>query len=295
MEQFSRAELIFGKEGMARLAAARVAVFGVGGVGGFAVEALARSGVGSLDLVDDDKVCLSNINRQLHATMNTLGRCKVDVARERVLEINPDAVVTTHKLFYLPNTSAQIDLSQYDYIVDAIDTIAGKIELVMKAHECGTPIISSMGAGNKVDAAAFEVADIYATTICPIAKVMRQELRRCGIPELKVVYSKEPVIPPREDTSVESKPDCEAGGLAECGVDLIESTIVLRGDAAGKCSRKRRVPGSTAFVPPVVGLILAGEVVKDLVGIRNAGNDLAGIRNTGKSEAYAQCGNDTVD
>ena len=218
---------------MARLAAAAVAVFGIGGVGGYAVEALARSGVGRLGLVDNDKVCLSNINRQLHATFKTLGQYKVDVAKERVLEINPDAEVRTYKLFYLPETAAQIDLKHYDYIVDAIDTVTGKIELVVRARECGVPIISSMGAGNKLDAAAFEVADIYSTSICPVAKVMRQELRKRGVPALKVVYSKEPPAPLH-------------------GVQM------------------RQTPGSTAFVPPVAGLILAGEAVKDLTGITRA-------------------------
>ncbi|MCL2160082.1 MAG: tRNA threonylcarbamoyladenosine dehydratase, partial [Oscillospiraceae bacterium] len=193
-DEFSRTELIFGRKAMERLFASKVAVFGIGGVGGYATEALARSGIGTLGLFDGDTVCPSNINRQIHATQKTVGNYKVDVARERILEINPEATVHAYKIFYLPETSAQVDLSDYDFVVDAIDMISGKIELALRAAECGVPIISSMAAGNKIDATAFEVADIYDTSICPIARVMRRELRRRGIEKLKVVYSKEPPL-----------------------------------------------------------------------------------------------------
>lgn len=238
LNQFSRTELLFGKEAMEKLAASRVAVFGVGGVGGYAVEALARSGIGSLDLIDDDKVCLTNINRQIYATRKTVGKYKVDVAAERIADINPDAVVKTYKTFFMPETADSFDFSQFDYVIDAIDTVTGKIELVMRAQAAGTPIISSMGAGNKLDPTAFEVADIYKTSVCPLARVMRTELKRRGIKKLKVVYSKEKPLTP------------------------IESE-----EQSGETSR-RQVPGSTAFVPSTVGLIIAGEVIKDITGIR---------------------------
>lgn len=240
LEQFSRTELTFGKEAMEKLAAARVAIFGIGGVGGYAVEALVRSGVGAVDLIDSDKVCLSNINRQIIATHKTVGRYKVDVAAERIAEINPDAVVRTFRTFFKPETSDQFDFSEYDYVVDAIDTVTGKVELVLKAKSAGTPIISAMSAGNKTDPAAFEVADIYGTSVCPIARIMRYELKQRGVEALKVVYSKEKPIPPTEDNETYS--DC----LSE--------------------TPKKRVPGSNAFVPPVVGLIIAGEVIKDITG-----------------------------
>ena len=188
--QFSRTELLFGKDAMQKLAKSRVAVFGVGGVGGYVVEALARSGVGALDLIDNDTVCLSNINRQIIATHKTLGRYKVDVAAERVAEINPDCKVCAYKTFYMPETQNEFDFTKYDYIVDAIDTVTGKIALIENAEKCGTPIISSMGAGNKLDPTAFEVADIYKTSVCPLAKVMRRELKRRGVKKLKLVYSK---------------------------------------------------------------------------------------------------------
>ena len=239
--------MIFGKDGMAKLFDAKVAVFGIGGVGGYTVEALARSGVGSMDLFDDDRVCLTNLNRQIHATMGNIGKYKTEAAKERILDINPNAIVNTQNLFYIPETSAQVDLSQYDYIIDAIDTISGKIELAVKAYECSVPIISSMSAGNKVEAASFEVADIYATSVCPIAKVMRHELRRRGIPKLKVVYSKEPAITPKETMHTDCKFNC-----------------VCPPGTVRKCTQRRQIPGSNAFVPPVVGLIIAGEVVKDI-------------------------------
>ena len=237
-EQFSRTELLIGSEGLEKLNKAHVAVFGVGGVGGYAVEALARSGVGAIDLIDDDKVCLSNINRQIIATHKSVGEYKVDVAKERILDINPDCSVRTFKTFYMPDTASQFDFHEYDYVIDAIDTVTGKLELIVQAKQAGTPVISSMGAGNKLDPSAFEVADIYKTSVCPLAKVMRRECRKRGIKSLKVVYSKE------EPISTEP-----AGTSSE--------------DAG--THPKRSIPGSIAFVPSVVGLIIAGEVIKDIV------------------------------
>lgn len=254
-EQFSRTELLIGKENLERLKKARVAVFGIGGVGGYTVEALARSGVGTLDLIDSDTVCESNINRQIIATHRTLGQHKVDVAKERILEINPDAVVNTHQTFYLPETANQFDFTKYDYVVDAIDTVAGKIQLVMAANEAGIPIISSMGAGNKLDPTAFEVADIYETSVCPLAKVMRKELKNRGVKKLKVVYSKEKAMTPiREKRDV---------GLQDNDCDS---------DSEKKQTGKRQTPGSVAFVPSVVGLIIAGEVIKDLISLDEINN-----------------------
>jgi tRNA A37 threonylcarbamoyladenosine dehydratase len=247
LNQFSRTELLFGKDAMERLAASRVAVFGIGGVGGYTVEALVRSGIGAIDLIDDDKVCLTNLNRQLHATRKTVGQYKADVAAERIHEINPDAKVTIHKTFYTPETAKQFDFSEYDYIVDAIDTVTGKIALAVNADSTGTPIISSMGAGNKLDPTAFEVADIYSTSVCPLAKVMRYELRRRGIKKLKVVYSKEPPLTPIDDMAISCRAHC-----------------ICPPGTARKCTQRRQVPGSNAFVPSVVGLIIAGEVIKDL-------------------------------
>ncbi|MDD6481602.1 MAG: tRNA threonylcarbamoyladenosine dehydratase [Lachnospiraceae bacterium] len=248
LNQFSRTELLIGKEGMERLANARVAIFGIGGVGGYAVEALARSGVGTLDLIDDDKVCLTNINRQIIATRKTVGKYKVDVAKERILDINPDAQVNTYKTFYLPDTADQFDFSEYDYVIDAIDTVSGKIQLVEQAQKLHTPIISSMGAGNKMDPTAFEVADIYKTSVCPLAKVMRRDLKKRGIRKLKVVYSKEKPLVPIDDMAISCKSHC-----------------ICPPGAVRKCTQRRQIPGSNAFVPSVVGLIIAGEVVKDLI------------------------------
>ncbi len=248
LNRFSRTELMFGKEGMARLKNARVAVFGIGGVGGYTVEALARSGVGTLDLFDDDKVCLTNINRQIIATGKTVGKYKVDVAKERVLDINPDAAVNAHRTFYGPDVADQYDFSEYSYIVDAIDTVTGKLELVMRSHAANVPIISSMGAGNKLDPTQFMVTDIYKTSVCPLAKVMRKELRSRGIGALKVVYSKEPPLPPSEDMSSSCRSNC-----------------ICPPDTVRKCTDRRQIPGSNAFVPPVVGLIIAGEVIKDIL------------------------------
>jgi tRNA A37 threonylcarbamoyladenosine dehydratase len=247
LNQFSRTELLVGKENMERFANARVAVFGIGGVGGYVVEALARTGIGTLDLIDDDKVCLTNINRQILATRKTVGKYKVDVAKERILEINPNAVVNTYKTFYMPDTADQFDFSQYDYVVDAIDTVTGKIELIMQAQNAGTPVISSMGAGNKMRADLFEVADIYKTSVCPLAKVMRRELKKRGVKRLKVVYSKEQPIRPIEDMEISCRTNC-----------------ICPPGTKRKCTVRRDIPGSNAFVPSVVGLIIAGEVVRDL-------------------------------
>lgn len=244
LNQFSRTELLLGKEAMVRLSASRVAVFGIGGVGGFTVEALVRSGIGTVDIIDDDKISLTNINRQIYATLKTVGQYKVDVASQRIHEINPNAVVNTYKTFYTPETADRFDFTKYDYIVDAIDTVTGKLALIENADKAGTPIISCMGAGNKLDATAFEVADIYKTTMCPLAKVMRKELRRRGIKKLKVVYSKEPPMTPNDTDNI-----CTAE----------------HSDTERTGTPRRQVPGSTAFVPSVAGLIIAGEVIKDLV------------------------------
>ena len=249
LNQFSRTQLLLGQEGMEKLFQARVAVFGIGGVGGYTVEALARSGVGTLDLIDDDKICLTNLNRQIFATHKTVGQYKVDIAQQRILEINPKAVVHTYKTFYAPQTAELFDFSQYDYVVDAIDTVTGKLELVEQAEKAGVPIISSMGAGNKMDPTAFEVADIYETSVCPLARVMRRELKRRGIKKLKVVYSKEPPMTPIDDMAISCRTNC-----------------ICPPGTARKCTQRRQVPGSNAFVPSVVGLIIAGEVVKDLTG-----------------------------
>ena len=246
LDRFSRTQLVFGKEAMDRLKGSRVAVFGVGGVGGYTVEALARSGVGAIDIIDDDKVCLTNINRQIIATTKTVGKYKVDVAKERIEEINPDCKVTAFRTFYMPETADQFDFTQYDYVVDAIDTVTGKIALIENAKNAGTPIISSMGAGNKVDPTAISIIRFatVCTISCPLARVMRYELKRRGIKKLKVVYSKEKPIPPIADED----PNGENGCLSE----------------ADKVAGKRQVPGSTAFVPSVAGLIIAGEVIKDI-------------------------------
>jgi tRNA A37 threonylcarbamoyladenosine dehydratase len=232
MDWLSRTNLIFGEDNINKLKNARIAVFGIGGVGGYAVEALARSGIGAFDLFDNDKICVTNINRQIHATHKTIGQYKVNAAKERISEINPEAAVNAHVLFFLPENSDKIDFTQFDYIIDAIDTMAGKIGLILKARESGVKIISAMAAGNKVNPAAFECADIYETEICPIARVMRRELRRHGVEKLKVVYSREVPVTPLEIIS--------SGG-------------------------RRQIPGSTAFVPAAAGLIIAGEVVRDII------------------------------
>lgn len=248
LTQFSRTELLLGKEGMECLKNARVAVFGVGGVGGYVCEALVRSGVGAFDLIDDDKVCLTNINRQIIATRSTVGKYKVDVMKERMLDINPDVKVQTYKCFFLPENADDFPFAEYDYVVDAVDTVTAKIELVMKCQSMGVPIISSMGAGNKLDASAFQVADIYKTKMCPLAKVMRRELKKRGVKKLKVVYSEEKPTRPIEDMAISCQTHC-----------------ICPPGAAHKCTERRDIPGSVAFVPSVAGLIAAGEVVKDLV------------------------------
>jgi tRNA A37 threonylcarbamoyladenosine dehydratase len=242
---------MFGKDGMDKLKSARIAVFGIGGVGGYTVEALARSGVGSLALIDDDKVCLTNINRQIIATRKTVGKYKVDIMKERVLEINPNAEVITHQCFYSAETADQFDFTQYDYIVDAIDTVSAKIEMVLRAQDKNVPIISCMGAGNKLDPTRFEVTDIYKTSVCPLAKVMRKELKDRGVKKLKVVYSQEPARKPLEDMSLSCKTNC-----------------ICPPGAERKCTVRRQIPGSNSFVPSVAGLIIAGEVIKDISGIR---------------------------
>ena len=254
LNAFSRTQLLIGSDGIEKLKNSRVAVFGIGGVGGFTVEALARSGVGALDLIDDDKVCESNLNRQIIATSKTIGKYKVDVAEERIHDINPDCVVRTYKTFYMPDTADQFDFTSYDYVVDAIDTVTGKLELIEQANKAGTPIISSMGAGNKMDPTQFEVADLYKTSVCPLAKVMRRECKKRGIKSLKVVYSKEEPIQPLEDMSDSGNTDCG------CSPDTVR-----------KGNGKRTVPGSNAFVPSVVGLIIGGEVIKDLINYKKEG------------------------
>ncbi len=231
--QFERTALLLGWEAIDQLSSLRIAVFGVGGVGGFVIEALARSGIGTLDIIDNDTVCLSNMNRQIIATHSTVGKYKVDVMKDRVLDINPDATVNTYQHFFTPEKAGEFDFSKYDYVVDAIDTVTGKIELVIQCDKTGTPIISSMGAGNKLDPTRFEVTDIYKTSVCPLAKVMRRELKARGIKKCKVVYSKEEPLKP-------------------LALDI-------------KASGKRQTPGSTAFVPSVAGLIIAGEVIRDLI------------------------------
>lgn len=254
LNQYSRTQLIFGAEAMEKLRNSCVAVFGIGGVGGYTVEALARSGVGELDLIDDDKVCLTNINRQIIATRKTVGQYKVDVAAERVHDIDPNIVVNTYKTFYTPETAEQFDFTKYDYVVDAIDTVTGKIALVMNAKKAKTPIICSMGAGNKVDPTAFEVTDIFKTSVDPLARVMRIELKKRGIRKLKVVYSKEVPLTPVDDMAISCKTHC-----------------ICPPGTAKKCTQRRQVPGSNAFVPSVVGLIIAGEVIKDLTGFKGKG------------------------
>ncbi|MFZ5987163.1 MAG: tRNA threonylcarbamoyladenosine dehydratase [Bacillota bacterium] len=251
LHEFSRMELLIGEKALEKLNNSKVAVFGIGGVGTFAVEGLVRCGVGKLVLVDDDCICLTNINRQLHATRKTVGKPKVEVMRDRILEINPKAQVTIHQKFYMPDTASELINEDYDYIIDAIDTVTGKIDLIVRANEMDIPVISSMGAGNKLDPTKFEVADIYATSICPLAKVMRKELRKRNILSLKVVYSREEPIKPVETKSSSCSSSC----------------ICPKGTAR-KCTVRHQIPGSISFVPSVVGLIMAGEVVKDLIGYK---------------------------
>lgn len=248
LNQFSRTQLLLGEAAMEKLKNSRVAVFGVGGVGGYVCEALVRSGVGCFDLIDDDKVCLTNINRQIIATRKTVGKYKVEVMKDRILEINPDAAVNMHQCFFLPENADEFPFEEYDYVVDAVDTVTAKIELVMKCREKGVPIISSMGAGNKLDASAFRVADIYETKMCPLARVMRYELKKRGVKKLKVVYSEEKPMRPLDDMSISCRENC-----------------ICPPGAERKCTERRDIPGSVAFVPSVAGLIIGGEVIKDLI------------------------------
>lgn len=237
MDQYSRTRFLLGEDGMAKLRSARVAVFGLGGVGGYVVEALARAGVGALDLIDHDTIGTTNINRQIFATHSTIGMSKAQAAAERVKDIDPTIRVTVHETFYLPDTAEQFDFACYDYIVDAIDTVTGKLMLAQQAQNCGTPIISSMGTGNKLDPTAFRVADISETSVCPLARIMRKECKKRGIWKLKVVYSQEEPLTPQIDAT----------------------------SAAETPEGRRALPGSVSFVPSVAGLIIAGEVIKDLI------------------------------
>lgn len=248
LDQFSRTGLLLGRSAMDHLAECRVAVFGIGGVGGYVCEALARSGVGTFDLIDNDKVCLTNINRQIIATRKTVGKYKTEVMKERILDINPEAVVNTYNCFFLPENASDFPFDKYDYVVDAIDTVTAKIELVMQCQKSGVPIMSSMGAGNKLDPTKFRVADIYKTSMDPLAKVMRRELKKRGVKRLKVVYSEEEPLRPVEDADRICPPEADSN-----------------------TAKRRDIPGSTAFVPSVAGLIIAGEVIKDLTGV-NEGN-----------------------
>lgn len=247
LNQFSRSQLLLGKDSVDKLSESKVAIFGIGGVGGYVAEALARTAVGSFVLIDDDKVCLTNINRQIIATRKTVGLYKAEVMRDRILEINPDAKVEVRKCFYLPENAHEFDFSEYSYVVDAVDTVTAKLEIVMQAKKSNVPIISCMGAGNKLDPTRFQVADIYKTTMCPLAKVMRRECKKRGIKKLKVVYSTEQPTRPLEDMSISCRTNC-----------------ICPPGTKHKCTERRDIPGSLAFVPSVAGLIAAGEVVKDL-------------------------------
>ena len=264
-EPFSRTELLLGKENMEKLKKARVCIFGIGGVGGYVAEALARSGVGHLELVDSDVVSPSNLNRQIIATRDTLGRPKAEVMKERILSVNPEAEVITHRCFYLPETEGQFDFTRYDYVVDAIDTVAGKISLAVEAEAAGTPLISSMGAGNKLDPAAFRVADIYDTRVCPLARVMRKELKKRGVKRLKVVYSRELPVG-TESVIADGNGEADAGNAAA----VVSDTKAAAGTKIPEpeTSLRRSIPGSVSFVPAVAGLIMAGEVVRDLTGVK---------------------------
>ncbi len=250
LNQFSRTQLLLGQDKMEELHKKRVAVFGIGGVGGYVCEALVRSGIGSFDLIDDDKVCLTNLNRQIIATRKTVGKYKTEVMKERMLEINPDVNVQIHNCFFLPENADEFPFSEYDYVVDAVDTVTAKIELIMRAQKENVPIISAMGAGNKLDAGRMKIADIYETRVCPLARVMRRELKKRDVKHLKVVYSDEQPIRPLEDMSISCRSHC-----------------ICPPGAQHKCTERRDIPGSTAFVPAVAGLLIAGEIVKDLSGI----------------------------
>ncbi len=248
--QFARTRLTFGKDNMEKLYQARVIVFGIGGVGSYVVESLVRSGIGAIDIVDDDKICLTNLNRQLYALYSTIGKDKVDVAEERIHDINPDCKVTKWKTFYMPETADQFDFSQYDYIVDCIDTVTGKLEIISRAKALKKPVISCMGAGNKVDPTKLKVADITRTSVCPLARVMRNELKKRHIKRLKVVFSTETAIPPQAD---DSDTDNSDGFKDTSGITPARQGV-----------SKRQTPGSNAFVPSVAGMIIAAEVIKDI-------------------------------
>ena len=244
LNQFSRTQLLVGKEAIDKFRNARVAVFGVGG---YVCEGLVRSVIGAFDLIDDAKVCLTNLNRQIIATRKTVGKYKADVMKERILEINPDCQVEVHKCFFLPENADEFHFEDYDYVVDAVDTVTAKIEIIMKAQEKGVPVISCMGAGNKLDGSQFKVSDIYKTSMCPLAKVMRRELKKRGVKKLKVVYSEEKPTRPLDDMSISCRTHC-----------------ICPPGAQHKCTERRDIPGSTAFVPSIAGLLIAGEIIKDL-------------------------------
>ena len=247
LNQFSRTQLLYGEEAIKKLSESRVAVFGIGGVGGYVCEALVRSGVGHFDLIDDDKVCLTNLNRQILATRKTVGKYKAEVMAERMKEINPDVDIRIHKCFFLPENANDFQFDEYDYVVDAVDTVTAKLELIMRSKSLEVPIISAMGAGNKIDAGRLKIADIYDTQVCPLARIMRHELRKRGVKKLKVVYSDEQPIRPIEDMSISCRTHC-----------------ICPPGAQHKCTERRDIPGSTAFVPAVAGLLIAGEIVNDL-------------------------------
>ncbi|MBR1907412.1 tRNA threonylcarbamoyladenosine dehydratase [bacterium] len=251
LNQFSRTELLIGKEALEKLQKSTVAVFGIGGVGGYVVEALVRSGIGAIDLIDDDKICLTNLNRQLYATRSTVGKFKVDIAEERIKDINPNVKINKYKTFYTPDTKNEFDFTKYDYVIDAIDTVVGKISLIEETKKNNIPIICAMGAGNKMDASKFEVSDISKTSVCPLARVIRQELKKRKISGVKVVYSKEPPIKPDDNCEVSCKKNC-----------------ICPPGTVRKCTVKHQIPGSNAFCPSVMGLIIAGEVIKDLINSR---------------------------
>ena len=247
LNQFSRTQLLYGEEAIKKLSDSRVAVFGIGGVGGYVCEALVRSGVGHFDLIDDDKVCLTNLNRQILATRKTVGKYKAEVMAERMKEINPDVDIRIHKCFFLPENANDFQFDEYDYVVDAVDTVTAKLELIMRSKSLEVPIISAMGAGNKIDAGRLKIADIYDTQVCPLARIMRHELRKRGVKKLQVVYSDEQPIRPIEDMSISCRNHC-----------------ICPPGAQHKCTERRDIPGSTAFVPAVAGLLIAGEIVNDL-------------------------------
>lgn len=249
LNQFSRTELLIKEDGIQKLQKAKVAIFGIGGVGSFAVEGLVRSGIGNFILVDDDKICLTNLNRQIIATRKTIGKYKVDVMEERILEINPDAKIQTYQEFYMPNSKTNIITEDIDYVIDCVDTVTAKIEIVKRCKELDVPIISAMGTGNKLDPSRFEITDIYKTSICPLAKVMRKELRKRNIDSLKVIYSKEEPIEIDEYSNSSCKTNC-----------------ICPPGTKRKCTIRNQVPGSISFVPSVAGLMIAGEVIREIIG-----------------------------